>query len=60
MVSRERSYVFFVMGVLLIVESRNYGDNHLFFFALTGNIRDLFLDVFDCVAHARRQGATLI
>lgn len=27
-------------------------DNNLFFFALTRNIGDLFLDVFDCVPHA--------
>lgn len=39
---------------------KNKCDNNLFFFALTRNIGDLFLDVFDCITHAGWQRATLI
>lgn len=33
---------------------------NLVLFAGTGNVGDFLLDVFDCVAHAGRQGATLV
>lgn len=45
--------------IWLIYET-NKCDKNLFFFALTGDIGDLLLDVFDGITHASRQRATLI